>query len=191
MNFYLLSPDLLGVRYIIEGSGPRVEVMEIPEIVFKEALINALAHRDYYDKGARITVELFKDRVEVTNPGNLVSAISSEDFGFKSHSRNPLVFGLFERIHMVEQIGSGVPRIRKAMLESDLPAPEFRTEGLFTLILSREKLKRSGMKTREEIIKIIKESPKVTMREIAAKMHITSKGVEYPGSRPKVVERIK
>lgn len=78
----------LDVQYLIEGSGPREEVMEIPEVVFKEALINALAHRDYYDKGARITVELFDDRVEITNPGNLVSAISFEDFGFKSHKKS-------------------------------------------------------------------------------------------------------
>lgn len=71
---------------------------------------------------------------------------------------------------MVEQVGSGVPRIRKAMLESDLPPPEFRTEGLFTLILSREKLKKNGVETREEKMKIIKERPKVTMREIAAEI---------------------
>jgi ATP-dependent DNA helicase RecG len=181
----------LDVRYIIEGSGPRVEVMEIPEIVFKEALINALAHRDYYDKGARITVELFKDRVEITNPGSLVSAISSEDFGFKSHSRNPLIFGLFERVHMVEQVGSGVPRIRKAMLESNLPAPEFRTEGLFTLILGREKLKKDGVKTRGktrvktrgktrvEILGYIRTDSGITMPELAKRIGITEKGIEY------------
>lgn len=84
---------------------------------------------------------------------------------------------------MVEQVGSGVPRIRKAMLESDLPAPEFRTEGLFTLVLSREKLRKNEVKTREEtreeIMRIIKESPKITMRQIAAQTGLTPKGVEY------------
>lgn len=64
------------------------------------------------------------------------------------------------------------------MQESSLPAPEFRTEGLFTLVLKRKKFK-VREETREEIIKIIVENPKVTMREIAAKMNITPKGVEY------------
>lgn len=61
----------LNVRYDIENEGgkARKELWEIPETVFKEAIINSLAHRDYYDKGGRITIELFNDRVEVTNPG--------------------------------------------------------------------------------------------------------------------------
>ena len=52
------------------------------------AIINALSHRDYYDKGAKITIELFADRVEISNPGGLTSAISPHEFGTKSHSRN-------------------------------------------------------------------------------------------------------
>ena len=67
----------LDIRYDIEGEGakPRKELWEIPETAFKEAIINSLAHRDYYDKGGRITIELFDDRVEISNPGGLVSAI--------------------------------------------------------------------------------------------------------------------
>jgi ATP-dependent DNA helicase RecG len=87
----------LKVRYDIEGQGskPRKELWEIPEVVLKEALVNALAHRDYYDKGARITVELFDDRLVITNPGGLVGSIPPEKFGTVSGSRNPLIFGLF------------------------------------------------------------------------------------------------
>lgn len=91
----------LSVRYEIKGTGPREEVWEIPKTAFKEAIINALSHRDYYDKGAKITIELFEDRVEISNPGGLTSAISPAEFGTKSHSRNPLIFGLFVRIQMV------------------------------------------------------------------------------------------
>jgi len=80
----------LSVRYIIEGSGPRKEVWEIPETAFKEAIINALSHRDYYDKGGRTMIELFDDRVEITNPGGLVSAILPEEFGTKSSLKSSL-----------------------------------------------------------------------------------------------------
>ena len=127
----------LSVRYEIEGSGPRKEIWEIPETAFKEAIINALSHRDYYDKGAKITVELFTDRVEVSNPGGLTSAISIAEFGTKSHSRNPLVFGLFVRINMVEQVGSGIGRIKDQMKEAKLPEPLFKTAGMFTVVLQR------------------------------------------------------
>lgn len=129
----------LNVRYDIEGagSGPRKELWEIPETVFKEAIINSLAHRDYYDKGARITIELFDDRVEIANPGGLVSAIPRSEFGRRSLSRNPLIFGLFERMRMVEQIGSGITRMRDLMEDEGLTLPEFSMDGMFTVILRR------------------------------------------------------
>ena len=129
----------LNVRYDIEGEGgkARKELWEIPEIVFKEAIINSLAHRDYYDKGGRITIELFNDRVEVTNPGGLVSSIAKNEFGKKSSSRNPLIFGLFERMRLVEQIGSGISRMRDLMKEEGLTPPEFNTDGMFTVTFRR------------------------------------------------------
>jgi len=129
----------LNVRYDIEGEGgkARKELWEIPEIVFKEAIINSLAHRDYYDKGGRITIELFNDRVEVTNPGGLVSSIAKNEFGKKSSSKNLLIFGLFERIRLVEQIGSGISRMRDIMKEEGLTPPEFNTDGMFTVTFKK------------------------------------------------------
>ncbi|MFV5703245.1 ATP-binding protein [Flavobacterium sp. XS2P12] len=129
----------LDVRYDIEGEGskPRKELWEIPETAFKEAIINSLAHRDYYDKGGRITIELFDDRVEISNPGGLVSAIPRNEFGKRSLSRNPLIFGLFERMRMVEQIGSGISRMRDLMKEEGLTPPEFNIDGMFTVTFRR------------------------------------------------------
>ncbi len=176
----------LDVRYEIEGSGPRKEIWEVPETALKEAIINALCHRDYYDKGAKITIELFKDRVEISNPGGLSSAISPADFGTKSHSRNPLIFGLFVRIHMVEQVGSGIGRIKEQMKAVKLPEPQFRTEGMFTLTLSRPEKssgkssgKSSSAGAREKIIILIKEEPSLTREELANTLGITIKGIDY------------
>lgn len=181
----------LNVRYEIEGAGPRKEHWEIPEIVFKEAIINALAHRDYYDKGGRITIELHPDRVEISNPGGLVSAIAPKDFGKKSHSRNPLIFGLFERIQMVEQVGSGISRIKESLNEAGLPKPEFNIEGMFTLKLTRpivsektsEKTsgKTSGktrVKTPDLILNFVRENQEVTIEELASKIGITTRSIE-------------
>jgi ATP-dependent DNA helicase RecG len=129
----------LDVRYDIEGEGgkPRKELWEIPETAFKETIINSLAHRDYYDKGARITIEVFDDRVEISNPGGLISTVPRNEFGKRSASRNPLIFGLFERMRLVEQIGSGITRIRDVMNDEGLTPPEFSIDGMFTVTLRR------------------------------------------------------
>ena len=76
-----------------------------------------------------IHIEVFEDRVEISNPGGLVSAISESDFGKKSHSRNPLIFGLFARMQLVEQVGSGIGRIQELLEKAGLPEASFRKEG--------------------------------------------------------------
>ena len=122
----------LEVEYIIKGTGPRQEIWEIPLDVFKEAVMNAICHRDLYEEGATIMVEVYDDRVEISNPGGLLPVVAAE-FGHKSMSRNPLVFGLFTRMHVVEKVGSGVPRMRELMKDAGLPEPIFSTKGFFTV----------------------------------------------------------
>jgi len=107
-------------------------VLEIPEAVFREALVNALCHRNYYEKGAVTAVEIFDDRVEISNPGGLVQSIAREEFGTRSLSRNALIFGIFQRIDLVEKVGSGINRMRTEMQMAGLPAPVFSLEGMFT-----------------------------------------------------------
>jgi ATP-dependent DNA helicase RecG len=170
----------LQVSYLIEGSGPRIEIWEIPLTVFKEAIINALSHRDYYEQGAVITIEMFDDRVEVSNPGGLLLGVV-KDFGHKSMSRNPLVFSLFTRMHLVERIASGIPRMREAMKEANLPEPVFHTDGMFTVIFERPQkdIKGTGQssKTLSErqtrIVQMMNKNDKVTYEEIIAELHLS------------------
>ncbi len=192
----------LDVGYLITDGGPRKEIWEIPEVALKEAIINALSHRDYYDKGGVILVELYTDRLEVTNPGGLSSAIPISDFGTKSHSRNPLIFGLFERINMVEQIGSGIARMKDALTSANLPEPKFNFDGMFTVIFSRKKSsgKSSGKSSEENlkmviqqlksksdtklgksalsILEMIYKNNQITIPEMANKIGITERAIE-------------
>ncbi len=179
----------LNVRYDIEGqgSGPRKEIWEIPETVLKEAIINSLSHRDYYDKGATTTIELFDDRIEIVNPGGLVSAIPPSEFGKRSHSRNPLVFGLFARMHLVEQIGSGIIRIKDITRESNLPEPRFNTEGMFSIVFYRptqlaesdKKEGTMGNSVEEVIVELVKANPRIRLKELISKTQYTRRKVEY------------
>ncbi len=174
----------LNVAYDIEGqgSGPRKEVWEIPETVFKEAIINALSHRDYYEKGAVTTIELFDDRVEISNPGGLLAAVG-KDFGHKSISRNPLIFGLFQRMHLVEKVGSGILRMEELMLSSNLPAPGYQKEGMFTVTFKRpiaaivEKTVEETVE--EKILSLISQNPAITVKEIGKRINLSRRNVEY------------
>lgn len=178
----------LDVRYDIEGEGgkPRKELWEIPETAFKEIIINSLAHRDYYDKGARITIEVFNDRVEISNPGGLVSAVPKSEFGKRSASRNPLIFGLFERMRLVEQIGSGITRIRDVMNDEGLTPPEFNIDGMFTVTLRRpfdfekwvEKWVEKLTDNRVKILREIHNNHKVTKKELEQVVGISASAID-------------
>ena len=178
----------LNVRYDIEGEGanPRNEYWEIPIIAFKEAIINSLAHRDYYDKGARTTIEVFDDRVEISNPGGLVSAVPRNEFGKRSASRNPLIFGLFERMRLVEQIGSGIARMRDVMKEEGLTPPEFNIDGMFTVTLRRpfdfekwvEKWVEKLTDNRVKILREVHNNPKVTKKELEQAVSISASAID-------------
>ncbi|MDA3798453.1 MAG: putative DNA binding domain-containing protein [Kiritimatiellae bacterium] len=103
----------MDTEYII-GAGARVEKLELPEAALREGLLNAVAHRDYRFSD-HIQVNLFRDRVEIINSGGLVSGLEQKDLGRVSRPRNPLLFSLLERMNLVENIGSGIKRMRNAM----------------------------------------------------------------------------
>lgn len=177
----------MNIKYEIEteGSGPRKEVWGIPETVFREALINALSHRDYYEQGAHITMECFDDRVEISNPGGLVSSIPPREFGKRSLSRNPLIFGLFERMRMVERIGSGIIRMRELMEEAGLSAPEFQLEGMFVVTLQRPVNIQQWLQaweshltdTRVRLLNLLANDPKLSTRMLSKELKISNTAV--------------
>ena len=185
----------LRVRYQIEGQGggPRKEIWEIPEDVLKEALINAIVHRDYYDKGARTMVELFDDRVVITNPGGLISSIPPEKFGTMSRTRNPLIFGLFERIRLVEYVGSGVMRMRESMKEKQLPVPDFGLDGMFNITLMRSVSAETEIdeqidelsEIQQKVLHLMKSNHKITNQEISEILLISDRYVR------KIIQQLK
>jgi ATP-dependent DNA helicase RecG len=117
----------------------------------------------------------------------------------KSHSRNPLIFGLFARMQLVEQVGSGIGRIQELMEKAGLPEASFRKEGMFTVILQRphpsevaqdeagsEKSSEKGSeKGSEKILELLRENPKLTIAEIAEAISISTRAVEKKIARLK------
>jgi ATP-dependent DNA helicase RecG len=98
---------------LIPHARGRDERLELPEEALREALVNDIAHRDYRST-ANVQVHIYHDRLEIVTPGGLPAGMHEKDLGVKSIPRNPLLFGIFYRMDMVEQIGSGIKRIRYA-----------------------------------------------------------------------------
>ena len=111
----------INVEYIIGRVG-RNEQPELPEEAIREAVVNAVAHRDYRST-ANIQICLFSDRLEITSPGGLPAGMTESDLGIKSIPRNPLLFSMLHRMEVVERIGSGIRRIRDLCHTQGIPVP--------------------------------------------------------------------
>lgn len=127
----------LNIRSEIKGVNRR-DIYEIPEEALREALVNAFMHRDYSVKGTQVSVDIFDDRVEITNPGALPMGLSQKSLGKGiSIRRNELVADLFARLHKVERAGTGIQRMTDAMVDAGLKEPAFETNGFFRAIFRR------------------------------------------------------
>ncbi len=104
----------------------RQEIWEYPISALREAIVNAICHRDYA-YSSDITIGLFDDRVEISNPGTLPEPLTPEDLKkrHKSIPRNPLVANAFFLIKNIEQWGEGTNKIVKWCLEHGLREPDF------------------------------------------------------------------
>jgi len=135
---YLLSK--LSTELIIETMH-RENRPELPEAALREAIVNALAHRDYRS-AANVQIYIFEDRVEIVSPGGLPAGMTPEMLGLKSFPRNPLLFGMLYRMDAVEQVGSGIRRIREICKDYGIAEPVFEIdEHGVTLTLFRPRLK--------------------------------------------------
>ena len=112
----------INVEYIIGGKIQREERPELPVDAIREALVNAVAHRDYRST-ASVHVYLFKDRLEIVSPGGLPAGMTQAELGTRSVPRNRLLFRLLHRMDVVEEIGSGIRRIRDLCREHGVAEP--------------------------------------------------------------------
>lgn len=113
----------------------RKEQWLYPPGALREALVNAVAHRDYRLRGRPIEVRMFSDRMEISSPGSLPGYITVDNIVEEHFSRNPrIVSGLYQWGY-IEELGLGVDLMIEDMVNAGHPPPEFRaTEFSFTVI---------------------------------------------------------
>lgn len=143
----------------------REEVWEFPYKAVREALINALIHRDYSSTG-RVQIRVYDDRMVISNPGGLPAGLMVSDLLLEPHNslpRNPILAQICYYAKLVEQWGSGTIRMRNACRSQGLPDPVFQSTAIAFSVtlrkddLSEERLRQMGLNARQvEIIRYVR-----------------------------------
>ena len=110
----------------------RQDIPEYPMNALREAITNAVMHRDWFMEGANVFVEIYTDRIEVSSPGGLPKGMKLSDLGHKSVRRNALIADLLHRIDFIEKAGTGIKRIRDEARVQGCPEPLFEETGFVT-----------------------------------------------------------
>lgn len=112
---------------LIEGVLHRT-VLEYPQEAVREAIVNAVAHRDYgpMAQGTHVRIEMYPDRLLVVTPGGLHGPVNEHNLEEETSTRNEILVRLLEQIGLVENRGSGIPMMIAAMREAHLQPPQFR-----------------------------------------------------------------
>ena len=113
------------------NSGKRVDRSEYPFVAVREAILNALIHRDYsiHTEGMPIQLILYADRMEIRNPGGLYGRLRVDQLGrVQPDTRNPSLVVAMETLHQTENRYSGIPTMRRELRLAGMPEPEFRDQ---------------------------------------------------------------
>lgn len=179
-------------------SGPRKEIPEIPVEAVREAVGNSLCHRDFSNpKGNEVAI--FKDRIEIYNPGEFPEELNPEDFiKGKGHSilRNPLIAETMYLSEDIEKWASGIKRIYDECRANRVNVDFNRVKTGFVVVFYRPKWEegeglgkaRRGEKgtrvetrveTRVKIIELLKQNPTLSAAGLASSLGLTIQGVEW------------
>lgn len=123
-NHLHLKAEILGLQ--------RTETWEIPLPAIREALVNAIVHRDYSNTGRDIKVGIYDDALNIVSPGGLPNGLTlDEALQGRSEIRNKVIARVFRELGYIEQWGSGIGRIQQLCRDADCPEPVFTETGDF------------------------------------------------------------
>ena len=124
---------------IIDSNGRRIDKPEYPVKAVREAILNALVHRDYssYTENIPVRIEMYRDRLEITNSGGLYGNISINELGqVRPDTRNPALANILEVLHYTENRYSGIPTIMNEFASNNFPMPVFSVKhGDFKVVM--------------------------------------------------------
>ena len=158
---------------IVPGLLERVDEPLIPFAALREALINAICHRDYAIPGGSVSIAIYDERLEILNDGSLPEPLRIEDLtrDHASRPRNPIIAEVFYRRGLIERWGRGTQRIVEMCVEAGLPVPTFfeqaGTIGIRFDLRTRHSALREQLSERQlSILRLIQANGATSTREI-------------------------
>ena len=113
----------------------RIDKYEIPPEALREALVNAIVHRDYVMSGSDIKVAVYDSRIEITSPGAFPRGITLEEvLDGRSEVRNKVIARVFKEAELIEQWGRGIRKLTRLCLEAGLQKPDIIETGMFVQV---------------------------------------------------------
>lgn len=151
----------------------RVDREDYPYYAIREALINAVVHRDYSFSGSTL-IHIFDDRIEFVSLGGLVAGLTLEDIMLGvSESRNKNFANCFYRLKLIESYGTGIQRIYESYLKYKME-PEFKiSENAFVVVLPNVNYKMNLIDNDEKVFKIIKIRGNVSRKDIESELKLS------------------
>lgn len=172
-NYIHLRGEIKGLQ--------RIDTYEIPAEAIREALVNAVVHRDYSNRGRDVKVGVYDDIVNIVSPGGLPNTITEQDLlQGRSEIRNRSIASVFKALNYIEQWGTGIKRIKSTCLQHGLAEPQIRETGDFVDVV----LYRSTDGDTQKVSESSKEYRKVSVQEqqvlafASDTQRITAKDVE-------------
>lgn len=142
----------MAISTVVDETGHRKDVTEYPIKAVREIILNALIHRDYsfHTENEPIRLEMYPDRMEVSNPGGLYGRLTLDDLGkTKGDVRNPFIAAALEIMNQTENRYSGIPTIYAEMKKAGLLEPKFENlRGNFKVTLYNKKAVKDDLQTK-------------------------------------------
>jgi len=169
-------------KTIIDDNGHRIDKPEYPVKAVREAILNALVHRDYsiHTENIPIRIEMYRDRMEISNSGGLYGKITIDALGkVRPETRNAALANMLELLKITENRYSGIPTMRSEFKNAGLPAPQFSVaHGEFKVVMKNGMFEEnmpvtdalaefcSTPRTREELVSFVGKSKNYVMSHI-------------------------
>ncbi|MEI8308012.1 MAG: ATP-binding protein [Chloroflexales bacterium] len=173
----------------------RQDWTQFPPGAVREALVNAVAHRDYSVRGEGVRIGMFADRLECYSPGRLPGHVTLENLVAERFSRNEGLVQVLADFGLIERLGYGIDRMLRQMGDAGLPPPQFReTAAGFLVTLPGqpvEALGPEGLDTREWVRQGFNERQIAALIFLAEQRRITNRDLQdlHPDVSPETIRR--
>lgn len=158
---------------LLIGEGRHVEKWNVPPEAVREAVINAVVHADYSQRGSPIRVAIYEDRLEVDSPGLLpVGVTIDEILKGLSKLRNRVLGRVFHELGLIEQWGSGIQRMVVACREAGLDGPAFEELGtqFRVTLFTNQRVRPTVAEADKPIIALLAQEQGLSTQDIASKV---------------------